>query len=112
LQIVDHEGNISHSCEKSIHIDAASNFFSLDNPTPNPVENDINVSFSLSAETIIRLSIYDISGREVAVLIPDKSFAATSHQMSFSTKEIPNGSYTLILHANGNIVTQPFTIAR
>jgi len=112
LQILDHEGNISLSSEKSVYIDAASNFISLDKPTPNPADNDINVTFSLSTETNIKLSIFDITGREVAVLIPDQIFSGTSHKMPFSIKEIPNGSYTLILFANGSFVSESFTIAK
>lgn len=39
---------------------------------PNPTARDLRMSFSVPFESIVRLTVYDVSGREVAVLVDGK----------------------------------------
>lgn len=111
LKSIDLNGEHSYSNEKSVTIDGNSNFISLDKPTPNPAKDILNITFNLSADMNVRLSIYDLSGREIAV-IKDAHYNAAKHDLSFSLINIPSGSYSLVMNADGNIISHSFTITR
>ncbi|MCL2039023.1 MAG: T9SS type A sorting domain-containing protein [Bacteroidetes bacterium] len=112
LKSINVDGSYNYSSEKSVSIDATSNFISLDKPTPNPVtDNTFDVAFALSNEANIKLSIMDITGKEVMVLVSNQAFSG-SNKLSFALNNLPSGSYNLILYADGNSVSQSFTIAK
>jgi hypothetical protein len=112
LKSIDFTGEYSYSNEKIVTIDGNNNFITLDKPTPNPAKDLLNISFSLSADMNVRLSIYDLSGKEIAV-IKDAHFNATNHEkLSFNLTNIPSGSYSLVMNANGNIISHSFTIVK
>jgi hypothetical protein len=111
LKSVNLDGSYSYSNEKLVSIDAAANFVSLDKPTPIPASNNITVSFTLSADANVKLSIFDMTGKEVMVLLANQTFNG-NNKLSFSLANLANGSYNLILNSNGNIVSQTFNIVK
>jgi hypothetical protein len=58
---------------------------------PNPFGNETNVVLTLDQQTRVRLSIFDLLGREVGVLC-DRTFPAGKHVISTSPIRIPIGA--------------------
>jgi hypothetical protein len=111
LNVVDFSGNQTYSNVKNVAIDANSNVMVLSAPVPNPATDAIDVNFTLANTADIRLSLYDITGKEVAV-ISTATFNAGAHTLHYSLNGIPSGSYNVVLSANGLVLSQTFTIAK
>lgn len=66
--------------------------FKLDENYPNPFNPSTVISYSLSKSTHIKLSVFDINGREVAVLI-DKNQNAGNYSKNFDATGLSSGVY-------------------
>jgi hypothetical protein len=59
---------------------------------PNPFNPRTTIAFSLPQTMRIRLSVYDITGRRVAVLA-DESFTPGTNRLTFDAGFLPSGLY-------------------
>jgi hypothetical protein len=59
---------------------------------PNPFNPATNINYSISKNGHVKLAVYDLLGREVAVLV-DETIAAGSHSLLFNASHIPSGVY-------------------
>ena len=59
---------------------------------PNPFNASTTISFELRDASFVNLTIYDITGREVARLV-DGMMPAGSHQVVFDAKDLTSGVY-------------------
>lgn len=66
---------------------------------PNPVRRGARISFTLSEPGRVRLAAYDITGREVALLL-DAPRAEGSHRVAFDASNLPAGPYVIRLIVN------------
>ncbi|UCF78852.1 MAG: VCBS repeat-containing protein [Candidatus Eiseniibacteriota bacterium] len=74
-------------------------------PCPNPFNPDVKIPFVLFETCRVRVSIYDISGRQVAVL-GDRSFTEGVHQATWDGADgkgqrVSSGVYFVLLDAGG-----------
>jgi hypothetical protein len=68
---------------------------------PNPAKESATVSFELEKTSDIKISLMDVSGKEIAVVY--KGFAdAGIFVKTFSTGHLPGGVYLLNVSVNGN----------
>jgi uncharacterized protein (TIGR02145 family) len=67
---------------------------------PNPFNPTTQISFELPAQAAVRLAVYDLLGREVAVLVNDIR-SAGSHSVTFNAQNLASGVYLYQLVANG-----------
>jgi len=74
-------------------------------PYPNPFNPDISIPFALSDDMEIRVSVYDITGREIAVL-QDGLLEAGQYQLSWNAIQFPSGVYIIQLRTAGTIQTR------
>ncbi len=79
--------------------------FALHEAYPNPFNNAVQIQYSLPDAAEIRIAVYDITGREAAVLFSG-SQAAGTHQTFWSSQGVASGSYVLRLESSGVIRTQ------
>jgi hypothetical protein len=82
--------------------------FDLQGAYPNPFNPTTTISFSLGKAQRVNLSVYDISGREVAILV-DGYRAVGSHDVTFDASSLASGIYVYRLTAgsqtlNGKMV--------
>lgn len=59
---------------------------------PNPLENNINITFAIPVHKHLRFAVYDMQGRLAEVLVEDE-FKAGKHILSFSTAGLAPGMY-------------------
>jgi len=65
---------------------------------PNPFQDQTNVSFSVPITTLVKISVYDLSGKTVAVLFDGTAPKNEPLEMSFNSQNLPSGVY--ICHIN------------
>jgi endoglucanase len=71
---------------------------------PNPFKQSNTIVFNMEQPGPVYLSVFDITGKEVAVLV-NGNLAAGSHRATFEPRRLPAGLYTLKLVHNGKITT-------
>lgn len=75
-----------------------SSGFSLSAAYPNPFTFSTTIEYQLPQPTAVRLAVYDLFGREVAVLV-DGHQTTGSHTVTFSSENLPSGTYFYGLEA-------------
>ena len=75
--------------------------FSLNQNFPNPFNPATKISYSLASGAFVNLTVYNILGEKVAVLI-NKEMNAGSYQVNFDAGNLPSGIYLYELVA-GNL---------
>jgi hypothetical protein len=61
---------------------------------PNPVEDELNISFNLLHRTDVTGEVFDISGRRIATLFSN-SFEVGKTQLKFNTNDWNAGVYLI-----------------
>jgi photosystem II stability/assembly factor-like uncharacterized protein len=83
----------------------------LATPSPNPVTGEARIRFSLSHPGRARLSLYDLSGRRVAVLV-EGDLPGGAHAARLDAHRLPAGVYVCELVAAGRSITRRLVVAR
>ena len=78
---------------------------------PNPFAGTTTLRFGLEAASAVRLAVYDVLGREVAVLV-EGVVEAGVHEALFSGRDLPSGAYVWRLEADGAVQTGQMTLLR
>ncbi len=73
-------------------IDAVPKRFSLDQNYPNPFNPATRIRYALPEPAAARLTIYDVLGREVSLLV-DRQQAAGTYEVTFEAGDLPSGVY-------------------
>ncbi|OQP57431.1 cellulase family glycosylhydrolase [Niastella populi] len=71
---------------------------------PNPFRQNNTIVFNMEQAGHVYLSVFDLTGKEVAVLV-NGNLQAGSHRADFEPRRLPAGLYTLKLVHNGKITT-------
>jgi hypothetical protein len=79
--------------------------------SPNPFAGRTTVSFSLAEATSVRLAVYDVLGREVAVLV-DGHVEAGAHQAVFDARGLSAGTYVYRLVTGQTVQTGRLTLTQ
>jgi photosystem II stability/assembly factor-like uncharacterized protein len=72
---------------------------------PNPFSDQTTIEFYLPENGRVSLKIYDLTGREVSVLV-NGLLVRGEHVLTFEAGELPNGIYLLRLVASGQQLTE------
>jgi hypothetical protein len=76
---------------------------------PNPALGRAAFTLTLPAPGSVRLSVLDVLGREVAVLV-DGALAAGAHDVAFEARGLAGGTYVWRLDAGGAVQSGRFTL--
>jgi hypothetical protein len=85
--------------------------FALGAGYPNPFNPATVIPYALPVDARIDLSIYDVLGRRVAVLI-EGQIAAGRHEVRWDASSLPSGVYLIALQARGASGTSLARLAR
>ena len=85
--------------------------FALQGAYPTPFNSQATVRFSVDRAAQTSLKVYDLQGREVAVL-HDRVAAAGSHQVVWNGAALPSGVYLLRLESMGRVQTLKTALVR
>ncbi len=78
---------------------------------PNPVGTTATVRYDVAESGTVRIVVYDLLGREVAVLA-DGSREAGQHAVTLDTRSLPSGTYILRMTAGSHVQSQRVTVVR
>jgi hypothetical protein len=80
-------------------------------PYPNPSAGAFALAYALPASGPVRLSVFDVLGREVALLV-DRELEAGQHEVTLDGSGLPPGTYLVRLEAGGEVQARPLTRVR
>jgi hypothetical protein len=78
---------------------------------PNPVQQQGTIAYTLPDEQTVRLTVYDVLGREVATLEQGRKEAGR-HTVRLETSRLASGVYFGRLQAGDRTLTQKITVVR
>ncbi|PIQ60918.1 MAG: hypothetical protein COV99_09935 [Bacteroidetes bacterium CG12_big_fil_rev_8_21_14_0_65_60_17] len=76
--------------------------FSLDQNYPNPFMGATAIQFSLAKSESVRLSVYNVLGQEVAVLVDGETMPAGRHEVVFNASGLSAGMYMYRIEAGSS----------
>ena len=85
--------------------------YRLNQNYPNPFNPATTIEFSLPSAGPVRLSVYDLLGKEVATLV-DQEMAAGSYRVQFDARTLPSGTYLYTLRGAGATLTQKMILLK
>jgi len=88
-------------------LDEADLPFTVEN-YPNPFNPQTTLRFTLPEEAHVRLTVYDVLGREIMVLVDGTRLAGT-HEGHFDGSRLPSGIYVYRLRVTGEHGAQEAT---
>ncbi|HLP17201.1 MAG TPA: T9SS type A sorting domain-containing protein, partial [Bacteroidota bacterium] len=80
------------------HEESAVSDFALRQNYPNPFNPSTMIAYDLPHESHVRLTVHDVLGREVAVIVNEEQSAGT-HRVTFGSGRISSGMYFYHLQA-------------
>lgn len=78
---------------------------------PNPFNPATVIRFMLDAPRATRLSVHDVLGREVALLV-DARLTAGEHEVRFDGTALASGVYLVRMVADGQVVTRRISLVK
>ena len=85
--------------------------FALKQNYPNPFNPSTVIQYSIPISSHVLLKVYDILGKEVAVLI-DEVKEAGNYSHKWNAAGLPSGIYFCKLHAGSNTATKKLILAK
>lgn len=85
--------------------------FSLEQNYPNPFNPSTNIQFNLPEQSNVTLQVYDISGRQIAVLV-DEPMNAGSHTINWNASNLASGVYLYRITAGDFTAVRKLTIIK
>jgi hypothetical protein len=85
--------------------------FRLEQNYPNPFNPSTKIEFALPRTEDVRLTVYDVLGREVAVLVNEEK-PAGSYRVTFDARGIPSGTYFYTLKSGAFTVTKSMVVLK
>lgn len=70
---------------------------------PNPFNESTTISYSLSNPESVVLKVYDLLGKEIAVLVNESKITG-DHSFTFEPGELSNGIYVLVLQVDNSFI--------
>ena len=78
---------------------------------PNPFNPVTTIRFGLQEATPVRITVYDMIGREVSVLV-DSELNSGFHEVSFDASSLPSGMYLYRLETPTMVQVRPMTLLK
>ncbi len=85
--------------------------YSLQQNYPNPFNPTTKISFDIKNSTFASLKVYDMTGKEVKILV-NENIAAGSYEISFNASEFNSGVYFYTLKTNDFTETKKMMLVK
>ena len=110
LKQVDFNGTYAYSDEVEVDVTAPLSF-NLDQNYPNPFNPTTNIKFSVPESGNVKLSVYNLVGEEVAVLVNGFSQAGT-FEVTFDASNLSTGVYLYKLQSANSVQTKKMMLLK
>jgi hypothetical protein len=88
-----------------------SQFF-VDQNYPNPFNPSTEIKFGITEASNVSLIIYDILGKEIAVLINNQFMSAGAYNVKFAANNLASGTYIYRITAGNNTVSKKMQLLK
>ncbi len=78
---------------------------------PNPFNPRTVIPYAVAERSVVRIAVYDLLGREVAVLV-DGAVSAGRYEVTWDASRLPTGVYVVRLRAGPVVKTQRVTLMK
>jgi len=85
--------------------------YALQQNFPNPFNANTSITFDVAEPGFVKLTVYDMVGREVSALVRQQLEAAR-HVVSFDAGDLPSGMYLYRLQVNGFAVQRKMLLIK
>jgi hypothetical protein len=85
--------------------------FSLAQNYPNPFNPATNISYTLNNSGKVRLSVYDLLGREIAILVNSIQNSG-EYKVTFAGSDLPSGVYFYRLQTSNGVFTKKMMLMK
>lgn len=92
-------------------VPGAEGLVRLGHATPNPAVGQTRIAYEVAAAGHVSLRVYDVTGREVAVLV-DGTLAPSAYEATLDTRGLAAGVYVVRLVAGDQVRTARLTVVR
>jgi uncharacterized protein (UPF0218 family) len=99
------------ACAPSLQRGKVSGSIILDVPSPNPIAHRTTLHYGIPTEGGVKLSIYDMLGREVKQLV-NESQKEGYYEITIEASELPNGQYNLRLESGNEVQSRLVVVQR
>ena len=110
LKQVDFDGTYAYSNTVEVDVTAPLSF-NLDQNYPNPFNPSTNIKFSVPESGNVKLSVYNLVGEEVAVLVNGFSQAGT-FEVTFDASNLSTGVYLYKLQSANSVQTKKMMLLK
>jgi hypothetical protein len=110
LKQTDFDGTYEYSKEAEVEVTSAQEF-SLTQNYPNPFNPLTKIRYAVPHNTHVKLSVYDLLGKEIAVLVNEEK-SAGSFDITFDGSTLASGIYIYRLSADGFTSVRKLTVMK
>jgi len=110
LKMIDNDGSYEFSHTVSITT-LQPTTLQVDQNYPNPFNPKTTISYSLPQNSFVTLKVYDILGKEVAILVNGEK-SAGNYTIDFDGHNLTSGTYIYRLNAGGQIATKKMILMK
>jgi hypothetical protein len=86
--------------------------FALMQNYPNPFNPSTKITFTLKSNSTVRLSVYDILGREAAILVNNERKPAGRYEVLFTSTNLSSGIYFYRLQTENFVKTNKMVVIK
>lgn len=79
---------------------------------PNPFNPVTEITYRLTENAIVNLTVYDLLGREVATLVDGEFRPAGGHSATFNASSLSSGMYLYRLQTANQVITRQMTLIK
>lgn len=102
---------ITNANERGMGLDAIPENFELEQNYPNPFNPVTNIQFKIPERNYVTLKVYDILGKEIAVLV-DENKSAGIYNVSFNGNTLSSGLYLYKLTVNNKMLVKKMVVLK
>jgi hypothetical protein len=108
---IDFDGTRTLAGKVEVAIQNSPLAFNLSQNYPNPFNASTRISFTLPSKELVRLTIYNVLGKEVAQLVNEEKVAG-QHEFMFDASEFTSGIYYYKLEAGSFTEMRKFILLK
>jgi len=110
LKQVDFDGQYEYSDEIEVEVNGPLTF-ALEQNYPNPFNPSTNIKYSVPENGFVKLSVYNLVGEEVSVLV-NETVNAGFYEVAFNAANLPSGTYFYRLQTGNSVQTKKMILLK
>jgi len=110
LKQIDFGGQHEYSDEIEVEVNGPLTF-ALEQNYPNPFNPSTNIKYSVPENGFVKLSVYNLVGEEVSVLV-NEIVDAGFYEITFNAAKLPSGTYFYRLQTGNTVQTKKMVLLK